>query len=112
MTTIDHGNGIVEVKKLDVLVNEPSDILDIYTATQAKTLILFRESLDPAFFKLATGFAGEMLQKVSNYNKKLAILGDYSDIKSKPMKDFIYESNKTRQVLFVSSAEEAIRMFT
>ena len=63
------------------------------------------------FFDLSTKIAGDILQKVSNYNKRLAIIGDYSNVKSKALKDFIYESNKTKQVIFVDEVEEALRIF-
>ena len=40
---------------------------------------------------------------------KLAIYGDYSHYTSKPLHDFIYESNKGRDFFFVESREEALR---
>lgn len=36
------------------------------------------------------------------------IVGDFSGYTSKPLKDFIYESNKGRDIFFVDSEEEAI----
>ena len=33
---------------------------------------------------------------------KLAIIGDFSGYTSKPLRDFIYESNNGNQVFFVS----------
>ena len=35
-------------------------------------------------------------------------VGDFSGYTSKPLKDFIYESNKGRDIFFVSSEEDAI----
>lgn len=60
------------------------------------------------FFILSTKIAGEILQKFILYNFKLAIVGDFSGYTSKPLKDFIYESNKGRDIFFVSSVEDAI----
>jgi len=37
---------------------------------------------------------GEVLQKFVNYQTKVAIYGDYTKYTSKPIKDFMYESNK------------------
>lgn len=62
------------------------------------------------FFILSSGLAGEILQKFTNYNAKIAIYGDYSRYTSKPLKDFIYESNKGKSCFFVSTKEEAIQM--
>lgn len=61
------------------------------------------------FFILSTGLAGEILQKFVNYDVKAAIYGNYSGYTSKPLKDFIYESNKGKDVFFVSSKEEAVQ---
>ena|SRR5574344_1230798 len=57
---------------------------------------------------LSTRIAGEILQKFINYQFKFAIVGDFSGYTSKPLKDFIYESNKGRDIFFVSSEEDAI----
>lgn len=60
------------------------------------------------FFILSKGLAGEVLQKFINYNAKIAIFGDFSKYTSKPLKDFIYESNKGKDIFFVATKEEAI----
>ncbi len=52
--------------------------------------------------------AGEILQKFTNYHVKLAVYGDYSGYTSKPLKDFIYESNHGSDFFFVAEKEEAI----
>ncbi len=49
------------------------------------------------------------MQKFINYHVKVAIWGDYSRYTSKPLKDFIYESNNGRDFFFVETKEEAIR---
>ena len=61
------------------------------------------------FFVLSTGMAGEILQKFINYHIKAAIWGDYSRYASKPLRDFIYESNHGRDFFFVETREEAVR---
>ena len=43
---------------------------------------------------------------------RIAIYGDYSRYTSKPLRDFIYESNKGKSVFFVATKEEAIEMLT
>lgn len=52
------------------------------------------------------------MQKFINYHIKIAIYGDYSKYTSKPLKDFIYESNKGKDVFFVATLDEAIDMLT
>lgn len=60
------------------------------------------------FFILSKGLAGEILQKFINYKAKIAIFGDFSAYTSKPLKDFIYESNKGNDIFFVSDKSDAI----
>ena len=57
---------------------------------------------------MSTGIAGEILQKFMNYRIKAAIFGDYSKYTSKPLKDFIYESNHGKNFFFVATREEAV----
>ena len=68
-----------------------------------------KKSIIEDFFILSSGLAGEILQKFINYGGKIAIYGDFSKYTSKPLKDFIYESNKGRDVFFVTTKEEAIQ---
>lgn len=71
-------------------------------------VILDKASVTEDFFKLSTCLAGEILQKFINYNVKLAIIGDFSGYTSKPLKDFIYESNNGKDFYFVSTIDEAV----
>ena len=66
------------------------------------------ERMSPDFFKLSTGLAGAILQKCSNYQLKVAIVGDISayTAKSGPLRDFVYESNKRGEIRFISSEAE------
>ena len=70
-------------------------------------LIIHESNLSAEFFDLKSGVAGEILQKFSNYNGRLAIIGDFSNYQSKSLRDFIFESNKVGRINFVSSMEEA-----
>jgi hypothetical protein len=88
----------------------PSDFLDLMADCTTGTIVLDGDALDPAFFELRTGLAGEILQKVSNYRKRLAILGDFASTPSKALRDFIYESNRTGQVVFAADLESAIEL--
>ena len=63
-------------------------------------MVLRKEQIDEPFFRLSTGLAGEVLQKFVNYHMKLAIVGDFSGYTSKPLQDFIRESNEGRHVCF------------
>lgn len=77
--------------------------------TGANRIVINKEMFSDDFFVLSTGVAGEILQKFITYHIKAAIWGDYSKYTSKPLKDFIYESNNGKDFFFVSEKEEAIR---
>lgn len=77
--------------------------------TGAERIAIDKRAICEEFFILSTGLAGEVLQKFVNYHVKAAIYGDYSRYTSKPLRDFMYESNKGRDFFFVDTREEALR---
>lgn len=77
-----------------------------------KNIVISKKLISEDFFILSTGLAGEILQKYINYGGRIAIYGDYSHYTSKPLKDFIYESNKGKDVFFAATEDEAIDVLT
>ena len=77
-----------------------------------KNIIIDKNLIAEKFFILSTGFAGEILQKYINYGGRIAIFGDYSHYTSKPLHDFIYESNQGKDVFFAATEDEALDMLT
>lgn len=77
-----------------------------------KNIVINKKCITEDFFVLSTGLAGEILQKYVNYGGRIAIYGDYTHYTSKPLKDFIYESNQGTEVFFVPAEAEAIEMLT
>ena len=57
---------------------------------------------------MSTCLAGEILQKFINYGVRFAIYGDFSKYTSKPLKDFMYESNKGKDIYFQPTASLAV----
>ena len=103
---------VAVIESPDILINEPQDALDLMATImhlhECNKIVISESSITKSFFYLKTGIAGEILQKFSNYQMKLAIVGDFSNYNSKSLRDFIFESNKGSQVFFLSSEEEAI----
>lgn len=60
------------------------------------------------FLDLKTRIAGEVIQKFVNYQVGLAILGDISAWAdtSKPLRDFVYETNRGRSLWFIRDLAE------
>lgn len=106
---------IAELISEEILINSPEDglqiMVDLYYQDFGK-IIIHEKNLTPAFFDLKTGIAGEVLQKFSNYRMQLIIIGKFSKYESKSIKDFIYESNKTRQINFMENLTEALERFS
>jgi hypothetical protein len=61
---------------------------------------------------MKTGIVGEILQKFSNFRVRLAIIGNFEKYESKSIKDFIFDSNKNRQINFVDSFETGLSKFS
>lgn len=105
-------NNVAVVKESGVLITDGQSALDLIATVKYETgceaMVLPKNALSEDFFRLATGLAGEVLQKFINYHMRLAVVGDYSGYTSKNLKDFLYESNKGNAVLFLSDEAEAV----
>ena len=106
-----HSFKIVEFISSETILNNPQDILDLMVLAgekDANKIILHENNINPDFFELKTGFAGEVLQKAVNYHIKLAIIGDFNKFTSKSLKSLIAESNSGNQFFFISNTIEAM----
>lgn len=83
-------------------------IMTIKYETNCNKIALNKNAIIEDFFILSKGLAGEILQKFINYQTKFAIYGDFSKYTSKPLKDFIYESNNGKDIFFVNTEDEVI----
>ena len=95
-----------------ILISDSASAVELLASARHETgcsaVILGKEQLDESFFRLSSGLAGEVLQKFVNYQMRLAIVGDFSRYTSKPLRDFIYESNRGSHVGFWPTEEEAL----
>lgn len=96
----------------EILITDGSSAMDLLASVRYETgcsaMVLRKEQLAEDFFRLSSGIAGEVLQKFVNYQMRLAIVGDFSHYTSKPLRDFIYESNNSTQVGFQPTVEAAL----
>lgn len=104
------------VESKDIVITDAQSALDLLMSAKydigTRNIVIDKELIIDGFFVLSRGLAGEILQKYVNYGGRIAIYGDYSYYTSKPLKDFIYESNKGNDVFFVSTLDEAVAMLT
>lgn len=108
-----NGLKLAVVNSSEKLLSNMQSALDFMMSVQyesgANRIILYKEEIAEDFFILSTRLAGDILQKFINYHIKLAIIGDFSTYTSKPLRDFIYESNNGKDFFFVSSEDDAIK---
>lgn len=90
-------------------ISTAGDFLDTLMSSPSPTLVVQASLLPASFFDLKTGFAGEVLQKVSTYRRRLVLLGDFP-VTSKNLTAFIRESNATGQVVFVQNLDQGIAL--
>lgn len=105
-----NGINVAVIAADEIVISNVQDSLDLMADCSylgARHIILKKENIVPDFFNLKTRVAGEILQKFSNYDMKLTIIGSFTELPGRSLKDFIYESNKTGRVSFVSSLNEA-----
>ena len=112
----DNGMDIAVISSDEKLIVDVQSALDLAMTVKYETgaakIVINKSAVCDEFFILSSGMAGEILQKFINYHVRMAIYGDYSQYTSKPVKDFIYESNNGNDFFFVSTKDEAIQKLT
>ena len=113
ITTIKENNvEIAVVSSSEILITDVQSALDFIATVNYEVgchrIILNKSAICEDFFNLRTRLAGEILQKFINYQVKIAIVGDFSVYTSNSLKDFIYESNKGKDIFFLTTEKQAV----
>ena len=106
---------IAEIITDEIILKSIEDGLDLLGNLNYQdfdNVIIHEKNIIPEFFDLKTRIAGDILQKFTQYQMPLTIVGDFSKFNSKSLNDFIYESNKGKQINFVTSQSEAIKILS
>ncbi len=115
-TITKNGKLCAVVESNELAITDTQSALDILMSAKyeagTKNIVIDKKLITEDFFSLSTRLAGEVLQKYINYGGRIAIYGDFSHYTSKPLRDFIYESNKGHDVFFAPTEEEAVQMLT
>ena len=74
----------------------------------AHYVLVEADRLPADFFDLSTGFAGEVLQKFSNYRLSLVVIGFDPRGASDSLRAMIVESNRGATAWFLDSVDEAL----
>jgi len=111
-TVTQNDVGIAVITAKGKLITDVQSALDLIMTvkyeTKAERIAIAKDCVADDFFILSTGLAGEVLQKFINYHVKVAFFGDFTKYTSKPLHDFIYESNSGKDVFFVGTEDEAV----
>ena len=96
----------------DVLIRTARDALDLMAMLHVEygcgAAVLALHNLDDAFFDLASGLAGEVLQKFTNYRFRIAVTGDFDRFRSRNQRAFLEESNRGSTAFFVADTAAAL----
>ena len=105
---------VAEVAANDMLLTAPEDANDLLGNAYYQGfdgMIISADKISPRFFDLKTRLAGEILQKFSTFQMRLAIVGDFSVFPSESLKSFIYESNRGGLIHFSPTTVDAVAWF-
>lgn len=110
--TAIEGTDIAIVESDGVIVQNAQDALDLLATLgyvhQCRKAAFDKASIAEDFFDLRTGLAGEVMQKFVNYGFAAAICGDFTGYTSKSLRDYMYECNQGRHLLFVADRQEGV----
>ena len=103
---------VAVVSSDELLITDVQSALDLIMTVKYETgctnIAINKGAIINDFFVLSTCLAGEILQKFINYGVRFAIYGDFSKYRSKPLKDFMYESNRGKDIYFQPTVKLAI----
>lgn len=103
---------VAVVSSDELLIKDVQSALDLIMTVKYETgctnIAINKEAVSDDFFVLSTCLAGEILQKFINYGVRFAIYGDFSKYTSKPLKDFMYESNRGNDFYFQPNVSLAV----
>ncbi len=108
-----NGITLALISSAELVITDVQSALDLMMTvsyqTGANRMVLDKQTITEDFFILSRGLAGEILQKYQNYGIKAAIYGDFTRYTSKPLHDFLWESNRGKDFFFLPTQEEAIQ---
>ncbi|MDR1136092.1 MAG: DUF4180 domain-containing protein [Clostridiales Family XIII bacterium] len=106
-------DGIAVINSETPIISDAQAALDLIASVSyehdVNKIAINKAAVNEDFFKLSTGLAGDVAQKFVNYGCRLAIFGDFSAYTSKPLRDYMYECNKGKDLCFAADEAEALR---
>jgi hypothetical protein len=102
---------VLECAEAGPVIADGGDALEVIAhalGQRIDVVVLPVGRIDERFFSLSSGIAGDVAQKFVTYHTRLVIVGDISrhTARSGPLRDFVYETNRHRQLWFVADDAE------
>jgi hypothetical protein len=108
LKTFEHdGVRIVECVDSITRIEDAMDLVAACFEHDAERVLLESRVLPAAFFDLSSGFAGEFLQKFSNYRIRLAAVFPSEDGYSDRFREFLLEARRGSHFRVFASRSEA-----
>jgi Domain of unknown function (DUF4180) len=106
-----HGVRVLECAAGETRLRTYADAVEIVGQSfenRATVIVIPVECLDDDFFQLRTRIAGELIQKIVQYRRRLVIVGDISRhlAESSAVRAFVNEANRGQEIWFLASLEE------
>ena len=98
---------IVDLTAADFRLNRPADVLEL-VGSGTDRAVIHEQQINPEFFDLSTGFAGEVVQKCQNYGMRMAVVLEPGKARSTHFQQFAGESNRQNRFVFVASVAEGL----
>ena len=106
------GKSYLEFTVLNPPISCEQDVLDYLIGAcwehDVQRAMLTSECFDEGFFRLRTGIAGGVLQKLLNYHIKTALIITTPDLIRGKFEDFVLEANKGNDFRVFDNKDEAI----
>jgi hypothetical protein len=101
-------NKIIVAADADIFIDSFDAISDaVGKCYGAEGLILTESDVSPEFFNLRTGLAGELFQKFTNYEIRLAIVLKDAGAYGERISELVYEHRNHSLIRFFDSVVEA-----
>ncbi|MGH9760841.1 MAG: DUF4180 domain-containing protein [Blastocatellia bacterium] len=100
---------ILVASESGISIRSFADIADALSASfAARGLILTEADLAPEVFDLRSGIAGELFQKFTNYQIRVALVLPDPNAYGERFSELAYEHESHRMIRFIRSKDEAI----
>jgi hypothetical protein len=107
------GGSYLEFIRMDTPISCDQDVLDnlisVCWENENDKAMLTENCFDEGFYRLRTGIAGGILQKLMNYHIRIALIITDTKLVRGKFEDFILEANKGSNFRVFDNQEEAIR---